>query len=91
MRIAVTNAWAELEEEGLSFQTVDNLLPTDTTTTTNVTNTTNMNITDRNIDEYKPRLDSSLEKCYNTHTVKAIETNANLLEEVCTLLYLFLC
>lgn len=86
MRIAVTNAWVELEEEGLSFQSVDNLLPTDTTTTTtNVTNPTNMTITDRNIDEYKPRLDSSLEKCYNTHTVKAIETNANLLEEVCLL------
>ncbi|CAH8494914.1 unnamed protein product [Schistosoma intercalatum] len=85
MRIAVTNAWVELEEEGLSFQSVDNLLPTDTITTANVTNTINMNITDRNIDEYKPRLDSSLEKCYNTHTVKAIETNANLLEEVCLL------
>ncbi|CAH8501154.1 unnamed protein product [Schistosoma rodhaini] len=77
MRIAVTNAWVELEEEGLSLQSVNNLLPTDTTTTAaSVTNT---------IDEYKPRLDLSLEKCYNTHTVKAIETNANLLEEVCLL------
>ncbi|KAK4469602.1 hypothetical protein MN116_006607 [Schistosoma mekongi] len=78
MRIAVTTGWSELEEEGLSYiQSINNSFST-------ITNNT-INTTDKTTNEDKHQSDLSLKKCYNTLTVKAIETNANLLEETCLL------
>ncbi|TNN12569.1 Myosin IA heavy chain isoform 1 [Schistosoma japonicum] len=78
MRIAVITGWSELEEEGLLYtQSIDNSFSTITSNT--------INTTDKTTNEYRRQLDLSLKKCYNTLTVKAIETNANLLEEACLL------
>ncbi|CAH8472791.1 unnamed protein product [Schistosoma turkestanicum] len=101
MHIAVSTVWLELEQdEGLSllYRLVDdndsNSNSSSSTSTSmdmminvdNIHNTTTIaTTTNTTTDQHKHQFDALLKQCYNTHIVKAIEINANLLEEVCLL------
>ncbi|CAH8492913.1 unnamed protein product [Heterobilharzia americana] len=74
IRIAITTAYDELEAEGLSIYPMIN---SDEDSLDNMKHDNTM--------KNKQQLNCSIKLCDNTLTLKAIEVNANLLEEVCLL------